>query len=53
VLRTQGKQALVGLGWKPAIAHAAIAEALEAVGTNVPLDRLVFEALRRCPRPRA
>jgi Holliday junction resolvasome RuvABC DNA-binding subunit len=51
VLRTQSKEALVGLGWKPAIATAAVAAASAALGTEVTLDRLIFEALRRCPRP--
>ena len=32
VLRVQGKQALVGLGWKPAIAESAVAAALAALG---------------------
>lgn len=53
VLRAQTKQALVGMGWKAAIAEAAIAEALAALGPAVPLERLIFEALRRCPRPSA
>jgi hypothetical protein len=50
-LRVQGKQALLGLGWKPAIADAAVAEALAALGPTVPLEQLIFEALRRCQRP--
>jgi hypothetical protein len=53
ILRTQGKQVLVGLGWKPAIAEAAVREALASLGAEAPLERLVFEALRRCPRPGA
>ena len=51
VLRAQGKQALVGLGWKPAIADAAVADALAALGPMAPLEQLIFEALRRCQRP--
>jgi hypothetical protein len=51
VLRTQTKEALVGLGWKPAIATAAAAAAVAAVGTGTTLERVVFEALRRCPQP--
>lgn len=39
VLRAQTKQALVGMGWKAAIAEAAIAEALAAVGPALPLER--------------
>ena len=53
VLRTQSKQALVGMGWKAAVAEAAVDAAVTAVGPVVPLERLIFEALRRCPRPKA
>jgi hypothetical protein len=49
-LRTQTKEALMGLGWKPTIATAAAAEALAAVGTDATLERLIFDALRRCPK---
>ena len=52
ILRTQAKAALTGLGWKPAIAHAAVAAAAEAQGADVTLERLIFEALRRCPKPK-
>src|SRR5262249_54785962 len=52
ILRTQAKAALTGLGWKPAIAHAAVAAAAEAQGEDVTLERLIFEALRRCPTPK-
>jgi hypothetical protein len=53
ILRTQAKAALTGLGWKPAIAHAAVAAAAEVQGEAVTLERLIFEALRRCPAPKA
>jgi hypothetical protein len=54
ILHTQAKAALTGLGWKPAIAHAAIAAAVaSAQGVEVTLERLIFESLRRCPAPRA
>jgi hypothetical protein len=53
LLRTQAKAALVGLGWKPAIAGAAIADATAAMDRDsVTLERLIFESLRRCPVPR-
>jgi hypothetical protein len=53
ILHTQAKAALTGLGWKPAIAHAAIAAAAaSAQGAEVTLERLIFESLRRCPAPR-
>jgi hypothetical protein len=53
VLHAQAKQALVGLGWKPAIAQSAVAATLAALGPAAPLEQLIFEALRRCPRPTA
>ncbi len=51
IFRTQAKEALVGLGWKPATAQAASAAASVALGTDATLERLIFEALRRCPKP--
>ena len=51
IVRTQAKEALVGLGWKPAIAQAAVSAASAALGTEATLERLIFEALRQCPRP--
>jgi hypothetical protein len=53
ILRTQAKAALVGLGWKPAIAHEAIAAAAAVHGADLTLERLIFESLRRCPTPKA
>jgi hypothetical protein len=47
ILQTQAKAALTALGWKPAIAHAAVAAAV-AETSSTTLERLVFEALRRC-----
>ncbi len=49
--RTQARDALVGLGWKPAIARAAVDEAWSHVGPTVAVDMLIREALRRCPKP--
>lgn len=51
VVRTQAKEALIGLGWKPAIATTAVAAAAAALGPEPTLERMIFEALRRCPRP--
>jgi Holliday junction resolvasome RuvABC DNA-binding subunit len=48
IVRTQAKQALAGLGWKPAIANPAVAAAAAALGAEATLERLIFEALRRC-----
>jgi hypothetical protein len=45
----QARDALVGLGWKPAIARAAVDEAWSHVGPNAALELLIREALRRCP----
>jgi hypothetical protein len=52
ILETQAKAALVGLGWKPAIARLAVAAALSECGNDVALERLIVESLRRCPVPR-
>jgi hypothetical protein len=51
VVRTQAKEALIGLGWKSAIAQAAVAAASASLGTQAALEPLIFEALRRCPQP--
>jgi hypothetical protein len=48
--REQAKAALIGLGWKPAIAGAAVSEALSAAGPEVTLEQLIRAALRLCPR---
>ncbi|HEX7839809.1 MAG TPA: HNH endonuclease signature motif containing protein [Kofleriaceae bacterium] len=53
IVRAQAKAALIGLGWKSAIAHAAVAAAAAAHGTEMALERWIFEALRRCPAPKA
>ncbi|HMG20760.1 MAG TPA: hypothetical protein VK607_05565 [Kofleriaceae bacterium] len=53
ILRTQAKAALTGLGWKPAIANAAVSAAAAAHGSGITLERLIFESLRRCPVPNA
>jgi hypothetical protein len=53
ILETQAKTALIGLGWKPAIARVAISAALAECGDETPpLERLIFESLRRCPVPK-
>jgi len=49
--RTQARDALVGLGWQTTIARAAVDEAIAHVGT-APIDIVLREALRRCPKPR-
>jgi hypothetical protein len=51
IVRTHARDALVGLGWKPHIARAALDEAISHVGCELPIDQLIREALRRCPRP--
>ena len=53
ILRMQAKAALTGLGWKPVIACSAITAALAAADTDMTLERLIFESLRRCPVPKA
>ncbi|HEX7841240.1 MAG TPA: HNH endonuclease signature motif containing protein [Kofleriaceae bacterium] len=53
ILRAQAKAALTGLGWKPAVAHAAVSAAVATQGAEVTLEQLIFESLRRCPVPKA
>jgi hypothetical protein len=50
IIRTQAKEALAGLGWKPAMANPAVAAAATALGAEATLEQLIFEALRRCLR---
>jgi hypothetical protein len=51
VLHTRAKAVLTGLGWKPAIAHAAVTAAAAALGFDVTLEPLIRESLRQCPKP--
>ena len=53
IVREEARIALVGMGWKPMIARAAIEAAASHVGRDAPLEIWVREALRRCPRPRS
>jgi hypothetical protein len=48
--RADAKAALVGLGWKPATAAAAVDSALAELGADPPLERLIYLALSRCWR---
>jgi len=50
IVRTQARDALVGLGWKPAIARTAVDEAWSHMGPVVAVEMLIREALRHCPR---
>ena len=52
IVRAQTKDALVSLGWKPSIATTAVATAAAKLGTSVPLQQLLREALRSCLPPR-
>ena len=49
--RVQACEALVGLGWKAVTARAAVDDAIAHVGTG-PIEVVIREALRRCPRPK-
>jgi Holliday junction resolvasome RuvABC DNA-binding subunit len=49
----EAKAALTSLGWKPSIASAAVAAAAAKHDATPTLEQLVFEALRRCPVPKA
>jgi hypothetical protein len=51
VRREEVKSALLGLGWKPVVARAALAEAAAALDVDATFDQLLREALRRCPKP--
>ena len=53
VIRVQARDALVGLGWKPAIARAAVDEACAHVDATATIETVIREALRRCPRSSA
>ncbi len=48
-LRKDTKTALEQMGWKPAIANAAANAAVAALGGETTLERMIAEALRRCP----
>ena len=50
VVIAQARDALVGLGWKSAIARAAVEDARAHVGAPG-VEALIREALRHCPRP--
>jgi Holliday junction resolvasome RuvABC DNA-binding subunit len=49
VVRTQTRDALVSLGWKPAIAKAAVEAAASHAGREATLETWIREALRHCP----
>ena len=51
MLKTQAKQALVTLRFSKTEAATAVEAAATHVGRDPTLERLIFEALRRCPRP--
>jgi len=48
ILRAQTRDALVGMGWKPAIARDAVDAAASHVGRDVPIEAWIREALRHC-----
>jgi Holliday junction resolvasome RuvABC DNA-binding subunit len=50
---SEARAALTELGWKPAIARAAVEAAFAAKEGEMTLERLIFESLRRCPTPKA
>jgi hypothetical protein len=52
IARAQARDVLVGL-WKTAIAATAVDEAMSHVGRDAPIEALIREALRRCPKPLA
>ena len=50
-VRTEARDALVTLGFKPSIANAAIDEAAGHVAHDATVETWIRAALRRCPRP--
>jgi len=52
IARVEARTALVTMGWKPAIARAALDAAASHVGPDAPLEVWVRTALRHCPLPR-
>jgi hypothetical protein len=52
ILHTQARSVLTGLGWRPALARAAVDAAAAALGVDATVERLIFESLRRCPVPK-
>ena len=53
IVRTQAKAALIGLGWKPAMAATAVRAAAADLGAGGTLEQWIRAALRWCPRPLA
>jgi hypothetical protein len=51
-VRAQARDALLKLGWTPAIARAAIEAACARVGADLSIESLLREAVRHCPRPK-
>jgi hypothetical protein len=51
ILRNQTKEALTTMGWKPAIASAAVAAAAAEMEPAATLERWIRAALKRCPAP--
>jgi hypothetical protein len=52
-LCTEAKAALTQMGWKSALAQAAVHRAVSTLGASATLESVIVEALRRCPRPSA
>ncbi len=50
---SEAQAGLQQLGWKPSIARAAVRAAASALGDGATLERLLVEAMRRCPMPTA
>ncbi|HEY4175253.1 MAG TPA: HNH endonuclease [Kofleriaceae bacterium] len=50
VRRTDAIAAMQTMGWKAGVAHQAVDGALASLDANAPLDVVLREALKRCPR---
>ena len=51
VVRTQARDGLVGLGWKPGVAREAVDAAVAALAVDATLEQVLRAALQRCPVP--
>jgi hypothetical protein len=50
VKKVEARSVLVNAGWQSAVASRAVDEAITHVGMDAPLEQLVREALKCCPR---
>jgi hypothetical protein len=49
--RDDARKALTTLGFKPGVAFPAVDAAQAKLGNDAPVDHVIKEALRQCPKP--